>query len=127
MPLTCRVYLLTAVWVTPKSLAASFCFNPYVCVNSLAIADRRAGTSDFTATSHGSNMVVSPKHSIGMERYISMTYVMFYMTYVIERLKRGMFLPFLFSPFSLSAGPESMIYHGFFMAYAVVGGLNCGS
>jgi len=57
-PLTCRVYLLTAVWVTPKRFATSFCFNPYVCINSRATADRMAGIKDLTATSHGNNILV---------------------------------------------------------------------
>jgi hypothetical protein len=46
--------------VTPKSNATSFCFNPYDCVNSLAIADLMAGINDLTATSHGSNTFASP-------------------------------------------------------------------
>jgi hypothetical protein len=50
------VYLLTAVWVTPRRRATSFCFSPKVCVSSLAMADRIAGITDLTATSQGSTM-----------------------------------------------------------------------
>jgi len=101
VPLTCRIYLLTAVWVTPKRFATSFCFKPWVCVNSLAMADRMAGTSDLTATSHGSNMFASPTIMFTVERYISMTYVIFYMTYVIKGLSEGCscLSPFLLSLF----------------------------
>jgi len=57
VPLTWCAYLLTAVWVMPKRSATSFCFNPCVCVNSRAMADRMAGIKDFTATSHGNNIL----------------------------------------------------------------------
>jgi len=55
-PLTCVVYLLTAVCVMPKSSATSVCFMLYDCVNSVATKARIEGTTDFTATSHGISM-----------------------------------------------------------------------
>lgn len=60
LPLTWWVYLLTAVWVIPSRLAASFCFIPYVFVSSFASRARIAGTTDFTATSHGSFIFFAP-------------------------------------------------------------------
>ena len=88
LPRTCRVYLLTAVWVTPNRLATSFCFKPYVCISCFAIAHRMAGTTDFTATSHGINMVCFTEQIIVEEKYLSMTYVIYNMTYVIKSDER---------------------------------------
>jgi len=99
-PLICRVYLLTAVWVMPKSSAMSFCFMLYDCVSSVATKARMDGTTDFTATSHGMNMCGSPLELwYCLETYISMTYVIFYMTYVLgEETNDDRTL--VFSPFS---------------------------
>lgn len=115
LPRTCRVYLLTAVWVIPNRLATSFCFNPYVCINCFAIAHRMAGTTDFTATSQGINMVGFTKQIIVKEKYLSMTYVIYNMTYVIKS-EWGMPLTVFFSRLSLSAGPA--IISNSFMTYA---------
>jgi len=43
-----------------------------------------AGTTDFTATSQGINMVGFTKQIIVKEKYLSMTYVIYNMTYVIK-------------------------------------------
>jgi len=43
-----------------------------------------AGTTDFTATSQGINMVGFTKQFIVKEKYLSMTYVIYNMTYVIK-------------------------------------------
>ena len=47
-----------------------------------------AGTTDFTATSHGTNMVGFTKQIIVKEKYLSMTYVIYNMTYVIKSDER---------------------------------------
>jgi len=47
-----------------------------------------AGTTDFTATSQGINMVGFTKQIIGKEKYLSMTYVIYNMTYVIKSDER---------------------------------------
>lgn len=103
LPRTCRVYLLTAVWVTPNRLATSFCFKLYVCISCFAIAHRMAGTTDFTATSHGINMVGFTEQTIVEEKYLSMTYVIYNMTYVIKSDERD--APNNIFSFSPSAGP----------------------
>jgi len=59
-PLTWWVYLLIAVWVMPSRWAASICFIPWVSVSSFARRARIAGTTDFTAISHGSFIVFAP-------------------------------------------------------------------
>jgi len=88
LPRTSRVYLLTAVWVIPNRLATSFCFKPYVCINCFAIAHRMAGTTDFTATSQGTNIVSFTEQFIVVEKYLSMTYVIYNMTYVLKSDER---------------------------------------
>jgi hypothetical protein len=47
-----------------------------------------AGTTDFTATSHGINMVGFTEQFIVEEKYLSMTYVIYNMTYVIKSDER---------------------------------------
>jgi hypothetical protein len=47
-----------------------------------------AGTTDFTATSHGTNMVGFTEQFIVEEKYLSMTYVIYNMTYVIKSDER---------------------------------------
>lgn len=47
-----------------------------------------AGTTDFTATSQSINMVGFTKQIIGKEKYLSMTYVIYNMTYVIKSDER---------------------------------------
>lgn len=62
-----------------------------------------AGTTDFTATSHGINMVGFTEQIIVEEKYLSMTYVIYNMTYVIKSDERdATHNIFSFSP---SAGP----------------------
>lgn len=53
-PLFFLVYLLTADWDMPRILATSSCFRPWFSTNCVATNALIAGTTDFTATSHGS-------------------------------------------------------------------------
>jgi len=59
VPLTCLVYLLTAVCVIPKSFAISVCFSSYDCVSSFATYALKAGITDLTAISQGIGNCVS--------------------------------------------------------------------
>jgi hypothetical protein len=55
-----------------------------------------AGATDFTATSHGINMVGFTEQFIGAEKYLSMTYVIYNMTYVIKNDERDV-INYIFS------------------------------
>jgi hypothetical protein len=52
-PLVSLAYLLTADWDIPRIWATCFCFMSYFSKSSLAISALIAGTTAFTATSHG--------------------------------------------------------------------------
>jgi len=83
-PLTCVVYLLTAVWVMPKSSATSFCFMLYNCVNCVATKARMDGTTDLTAISHGISMGVTGRAMVLCRNLYKHDVCHFvYMTYVI--------------------------------------------
>lgn len=119
VPLVWLVYLLTAVWVTPRSCAASLCFSPWDSVSCLAMADRMDGITDLTATSQGSNIFCFTSYSVSLVTYINMAYVIFTWRMPWRELTRNPIFPQQL--LSITPQTEATSLGNFSMTYAVEG------
>ena len=86
-PRTFLEYLLTADWETPRISAIWSWLKP-CSSSSFATNALMAGRTDFTATSHGSIKRNSLIDLFRWEKYLNMTYVILFMTYVMTASKR---------------------------------------